>query len=124
MTSLYSALVILCGVLIGSALGYLFGFVNASHADVMAGVSPRTNNKILLFFARRTAYLNWWEGSVFFIVILAWIPLFFGLCAVPIVIGNILDVDDPVTTRVAYLMFVGGLFFARRFGAKAWRNLV
>lgn len=124
MTSLYSALVILSGVLVGSIVGYIFGFATASHPDVMAGACPKTNNKILRFFARRTATLNWWEGSLFVIVMLAWIPVFFGLCAVPAMLGNQLNIDDPVTIRITYLIFAGALFFARRFGIKGWRNLV
>jgi len=124
MTSLYSALVILSGALIGSIVGYIFGFATASHPDVMAGVRPRTNNKILMFFARPTATLNWWEGSLFVIVMLAWIPIFFLLLAVPALIGIKFNIDDPVTVRVTYLIAVGALFFVRRFGAKAWGDLV
>jgi hypothetical protein len=124
MTSLYSMLVFLSGVLIGSVVGYIYGFATASHADVMAGVCPRTNNKILIFFARPTATLNWWEGSLFVIVMLAYIPIFFGLFAVPAVIGIKLNIDDPITIKVTYSISVGALLFARRFGTKAWRNLV
>lgn len=124
MTSLYSALIILSGVLIGSIVGYIFGFATASHADVMAGVRPRTNNKILIFFARPTATLNWWEGSVFAIVMLVYIPIFFGLFAVPLVIGIKLNIDDPITIRFTYSICAGAVFFTRHFGTKAWRNLV
>lgn len=124
MTTLNPALVVLSAVLVGSIIGYIFGFAVASHADVLEGVRPRTNNKFLLFIARPTADFKWWEGIMFAIAMLAWIPIFFGLCAVPALIGNGLAIDDPMIFKVTYVIFGCVLFFARRFGAKVWRNLV
>ncbi len=124
MNILSSALVILSAVCVGSLIGYIFGFAMSAHSDVMNGVRPRTNNRFLLFIARPTASFNFVEGIVFFFLMLAWLPIFFGLCAVPAIIGNKLGIDDALLIKVTYAVFVGVVFVARRYGAKAWSALV
>jgi hypothetical protein len=116
-------LVILSSVLVGAVLGYVMGFSIAAHPDVMAGVRPKTNSKFLLFMARPTASFSFLEGILFLLVMLAWLPTFFALFAVPAMIGNQLGVQDSVTITVAYVVLGGVLLFARRFGVKAWNAL-
>ncbi len=124
MTTLFDALIILSAVCAGGIIGYIFGFAIAAHPDVVEGVRPKTNNRFLLLIARPTASLNPVERIVFIFVMLAWLAIFFGLCAVPALVATKLGVDDLLLVKVAYLIFAGVSFYARRYGAKAWRILV
>ena len=124
MNILSAALVILSAICVGGLIGYISGFAMSAHSDVMSGVRPRTNNRFLLFMARPTASFNFAEGIVFLFLMLAWIPIFLGLCAIPAIIGSKLDIDDSLLIKVTYAVFVGAAFLARRYGAKAWGALV
>lgn len=124
MNFLPLALVILSAISVGGLIGYIFGFAMSAHSDVISGLRPRTNNRFLLFIARPTASFNFVERVVFFFLMLAWLPTFFGLCAVPAIVGTKLGVDDPLLIEVTYAVFVGFAYFSRRYGAKAWSALV
>ena len=124
MSVLSVALIILSAVCVGGLIGYIFGFAMSAHPDVVNGVCPRTNNRFLLFIARPTTSFNSVERIVFFFLMLAWLPIFFGLCAVPAMVGTKLAGDDPLLIKVTYAVFIGVSFVTRRFGAKAWAALV
>jgi hypothetical protein len=96
----------------------------ASHNDVIAGVRPRTESKFLRFLARPTATLSSAEKIMFAPLMIFWVPMFFGLFAIPAIIGNALSVDDNVTVKVTYAVLSGALLIARKFGKRAWNALV
>jgi hypothetical protein len=123
MNVLSSTLTILSAICAGAVMGYIFGFVRSAHFDVMSGVRPRTNNRFLIFICPPTASYNFAEGLVFLFLMLAWIPIFFGLCSVPVIVGSKLGLGIPFV-KMTYVGYFAAMLTFLRYGAKAWSALV
>ena len=78
MSILLSAITIFSAIFVGVVIGYITGFAMSAHPDILQGLKPRTNNKLLLLIARPTASFNYLERVMFIIIMLAWIPVFLG----------------------------------------------
>ena len=123
MSVLPAFLVALCGVGAGALVGVVFGFSIASHADVLRGVRPNTTNRLILFLARPTSEFGLFGGILFVVLMLAWLAVFFGLCALPAIAAQRLTGDGPPLVLVAYGFFAVATWLGRRFGAHAWGAL-
>lgn len=121
MTALF-ALVILTALFSGAAIGCAFGFAIASHGDSTAGIRPRTGNALVRFISKRPAEYNFFEGLAFAILMIAWLPIFFGLCALPYILADQAIIDDSFKVNVLYIAFGLALLLSRGLGARAWNT--
>jgi hypothetical protein len=123
MRVLPAFLVALCGVSAGVLVGVVFGFSMASHTDVLRGVRPITTNRLILFLARPTREFGPFGGILFVALMLAWLAISFGLCALPAIAAQRLTGDGPPLVLVAYGFFAVATWLGWRFGAHAWGAL-
>jgi hypothetical protein len=116
--------VALIGILSGGALGIVLGFSVASHRDVLSGIRPNTRNRLILFLARPTSEMRGFETVLFLILMLLWLVVFFGLCALPAVAAGRFEGDGPPLFLVAYGFAVGAWWLGQRIGIQAWSNML
>lgn len=120
---LNAAAVVLIGLLSGGILGLVLGFSAASHRDVLSGFRPNTNNRFILFLARPTSEFTGLESALFLLLMLLWLAVFFGLCALPAIAAAKLEGDGPPLLLVAYGFAFGAWWLGQRVGAQAWSNM-
>ncbi len=117
-------LIFLTAIFIGAIIGYVFGFARTAHPDIMLGVRPKSTNRLLLLMARPTSSLKFVEGIVFTLVMFIWVPIFFGLCAVPGILAYRFGFGERISPEILYGVFVVVAWLASFSGAKAWRAMV
>lgn len=120
---LSAVLVAIVGVVCGGIVGVVFGFSATSHPDVLRGVRPDTNSRIIRFLARPTAEMSPAEGLLFILLMLAWLGVFFGLMLLPGVAAGRLTEDTVPLVPVAYVFTAVAGWLGFKFGAHAWRTM-
>jgi hypothetical protein len=124
MSAVPLTVVVLASSLSGAALGTIFGFVLASHRDVLAWIRPTRSNTFVRWLARPTSEASLRDGLLYLLLLLVWLVVFFALCAVPIAAAA--QFADPGSTfvKVAGFLFLGVAFISRRLGARLWKRCV
>ena len=112
---------IFAGIAAGGAIGTILGFSMASHYDVLRGVRPNTKSRLILFLARPTSEFTSLESVLFLFLMLVWIAVFFGLCAVPAIVSSQFSEEKMLSIEMVYAAFVLAAWFGRKFGAHAWK---
>ena len=120
---LSAVLVAIVGAVCGGIVGIVFGFSATSHRDVLRGVRPVTDSKIIRFLARPTAEMNPAEGVLFVFIMLAWLAVFFGLMLLPAVASGRLTEGAVPLAPVAYGFTAVAWWLGFKFGARAWRTM-
>lgn len=120
---LSAVLVAIVGAVCGGIVGVVFGFSATSHTDVLRGVRPVTNSRIIRFLARPTAEMSPAEGVLFVLLILAWLAVFFGLMLLPAVAAGRLTEDTVPLVPLAYGVTAVAWWLGFKFGAHAWRTM-
>jgi hypothetical protein len=121
MSAVPLALVSASSIGAGAAVGFVLGFSVASHADVLRGVRPQTQNRLVLFLARPTSEFNFLEGVVFLGLMATWLGVFFALCALPALVAGRFGVEAEMLIPVGYGVFLVSGWLGRRFGAHVWK---
>jgi hypothetical protein len=118
------AVVGFAGAAAGGTVGFVFGFALSGHHDVLRGIRPDTQNRLLLFICRPTADLRPIETLVMFLLLCVWLALFLFLLAAPAIAAQHFTPDSPTAPLIAYGTFLASGWILSRFGAHAWRTLV
>lgn len=121
MDAISAILQIFSAVIAGGVIGVIFGFSIASHNDVLRGVRPLTQNRFILFLARPTSEFSFFEGVLFFALILAWLVAFFAICAVPAFVSSKMSNGGLIAAEIVYAIFVLAGWLGRKFGAHIWK---
>ena len=124
MYALSLAAVATTGLVVGCLIGTIFGFSLASHYDVLAGRRPTASNRFLRWLCRPTREYGLIEGILFVLLMLAWLVVFFALCAIPVAVAAKIDGDDSSLIGVAIVSFVAASYFARGLGRKLWQRVL
>jgi hypothetical protein len=115
--------VLLVSLAAGAVLGVVLGFSLASHNDVLRGVRPNTNNRLIVFLARPTSEMRGSQAVIFLLLMLVWLVVFFGLLAVPALAAQHLAGEGPPLHLPAYGVAAVAWWLGSRFGANAWKTI-
>ena len=108
-------------VVIYLIVGFVVGFAITSHHYVLAGYRPNTTNKLILFLARPTSEIKGFQKLIYALSMLIWVPFFFTLIALPIVLSGKYapDITQFILVGIIPVGFIGKII-----GAKKWQSLV
>lgn len=116
--------VALIGLLSGGVLGAFLGFSGASHRDVLSGFRPNTKNRLVLFLARPTSEMRGLESVFFLVLMLCWLVVFFGLCALPAFAAERFSGEGSSLILLAYGFAFVAWWLGRRAGAQVWSKML
>jgi hypothetical protein len=112
--------IVLISLIIYPCLGYIIGFSLTAHKDILNGVRPNSQNKVVLFLARPTSEIKGIEKLIFIVGILIWTVSFFLLATLPVILAEkfSLEISEYAGYAIIPLMIVGKLA-----GDKAWKTI-
>lgn len=121
MDALSAVLQIISALFAGGIIGGIFGFSVASHNDVLRGVRPHTESRLIHFLARPTSEFSLFEGALLFVIILVWLVIFCALCALPAIVYSRTSNNGLITVEIVYTIFVLAGLLGRKFGGHVWK---
>ena len=116
----WTSIVFVAGA-VGGLCGLIKGFAQAAHRDVLAGIRPNVQSRLLRAFFRPSFELSSAETLAVFGAVLLSVVAFFGLCTLPIYVAEKLGIDGAIPVSIVVALVA--LFAAAPVGRRLWAKV-